>query len=219
MFIGHFGLALAAKKFAPSTSLGSLIFATEFVDLLWPACLLLGIEHVAIAPGITRMTPLNFTDYPISHSLLMVTVWSALVGGSYFLVRRYPRGAWVLAAGVFSHWILDWFTHRPDLAFYPGGTARFGLGLWNHPAAEGLLETAIFAVGIAIYLTSTRARDRIGSVAFWALMLMLFVGWLSAVLGPPPPSVNALAWGSLSVWITVPWACWADKHRDLLIKP
>jgi hypothetical protein len=71
MFIGHFGVALAAKKFAPKTSLGTTIFAAEFVDLLWPVLLLLGVEHVAISPGIMRMSPLDFVDYPISHSLLM----------------------------------------------------------------------------------------------------------------------------------------------------
>ncbi len=121
MFIGHFGLVLAAKRVAPKTSLGALIFATEFVDLLWPLCLLFGIEHVAIAPGITRMTPLDFTDYPITHSLLMCVVWAFAVSGIYFLLRRYGRGAWVLAIGVLSHWILDWITHRPDLTLYPGG--------------------------------------------------------------------------------------------------
>ncbi len=70
MFIGHFGVALAGKKATPETSLGTLIFAAQFLDLLWPVFLLLGIEHVEFVPGITRVSPMNFTDYPISHSLL-----------------------------------------------------------------------------------------------------------------------------------------------------
>lgn len=213
MFVGHFGLALAAKKIAPKTSLGALVFATEFVDLLWPICLLLKIEHVAIAPGITRMTPLDFTDYPITHSLLMGVVWAMIVGGIYFLLRRYGRGACVVAVGVLSHWILDWVTHRPDLALYPGGTAKYGLGLWNHPAAEMMLEGGILTIGAIMYLTATNARDRVGHYGTWSLIVFLLLGWLSALFAGAPPSARALAWGSLSIWITVPWAWWADKHR------
>ena len=214
MFVGHFGLALASKKIAPKTSLGALVFATEFVDLLWPICLLLGIEHVAIAPGITRMTPLDFTDYPITHSLLMGVVWAMVVGGIYFLFRRYGRGASVIAVGVLSHWILDWLTHRPDLALYPGGTAKYGLGLWHHPAAEMMLEGGIFAIGAIMYLTATNASDRVGRYGTWSLIVFLLLGWLSALFaGGAPPNARALAWVSLSIWITVPWAWWADKHR------
>ena len=81
MFIGHFGVALAAKKLAPRTSLGALVLAVQFADLLWPILLLAGIEHVEIVPGITKVSPFDFTDYPISHSLLMLFVWSLVVGG------------------------------------------------------------------------------------------------------------------------------------------
>ena len=72
MFIGHFGIGFGAKKYAPGISLGILFIAVQFLDLLWPSLLLLDLEHVVISPGITKVTPLDFTDYPISHSLLMV---------------------------------------------------------------------------------------------------------------------------------------------------
>lgn len=91
MFIGHFGLALAAKKLAPKTSLGTLILAADFVDLLWPIFLLLDIEQVRIVPGITRMSPLAFVSYPFTHSLAMVLLWSLVVAGLYFGLRGYPR--------------------------------------------------------------------------------------------------------------------------------
>ena len=35
MFIGHFGIALATKKVVPSTALGTLILAAQFMDFLW----------------------------------------------------------------------------------------------------------------------------------------------------------------------------------------
>jgi hypothetical protein len=62
VFIGHFGVGFGAKAAAPKTSLGTLFLAAQFTDLLWPSLLLLGLEKVEIAPGITRVTPLDFTD-------------------------------------------------------------------------------------------------------------------------------------------------------------
>ena len=115
MFVGHFGVGFAAKAAAPRVSLGTLFLAAQLVDLLWPTLLLLGLEKVEIRPGITRVTPLDFVSYPISHSLLMAVVWAALFAGAYLLLRRHAAGALVAFAAVVSHWLLDLATHRPDL--------------------------------------------------------------------------------------------------------
>jgi hypothetical protein len=218
MFIGHFGVALAAKKIAPRTSLGTLILAAQFADFLWPVLLLAGVEHVEIVPGITTVSPFDFTDYPTSHSLLMVFVWSLLVGGIYYGLRRYRRGAWVIAAAVISHWILDFIVHRPDLPLRPGGEARLGLGLWNSWPAAIAVEVLFFGAGLWIYLSSTRARDNVGRYGFWSLMAFIFFGWIITLFSGPPPDVRSLAWGALAMWIAVPWAWWADKHRNLALK-
>src|SRR5581483_6956620 len=42
MFVGHYAIGLAAKKFAPRTSLGLLIAAPILLDLIWPIFDLLG---------------------------------------------------------------------------------------------------------------------------------------------------------------------------------
>ena len=120
MFIGHFAVALGAKKAAPKVSLGTLIMAAQFVDLLWPIFLLLGIEHVRINPGDTAYTPLDFYDYPVSHSLLTGIGWAIVFGAVYYAIRRSARNAWILAACVLSHWLLDLIVHRPDLPLVPG---------------------------------------------------------------------------------------------------
>jgi len=65
MFIGHFAVGLGAKKVAPQVKLGTLFFAVQFLDLLWPIFLILGIEHARIAPGNTAFTP---CDFMITHS-------------------------------------------------------------------------------------------------------------------------------------------------------
>ena len=81
VFIGHFGVAMAAKRVAPRTSLGTLVMAAQFVDLLWPIFLLLGYEQVVISPGTTAVTPLDFVSYPFSHSLLADFGWACLFAG------------------------------------------------------------------------------------------------------------------------------------------
>ena len=172
MFIAHYAVALAAKKAAPRVSLGTLFLSVQLADLLWPVFLLLGLEHVRIAPGNTVVTPLDFYDYPITHSLVGALAWSVLFGAVYFLIRRYPKGAWIVGAGVLSHWILDLLVHRPDLPLIPGGAARVGLGLWNSLPATLILEFGFFIAGVVLYSRATAPMDRTGRYALWALLVL-----------------------------------------------
>src|SRR4051812_28247979 len=98
MFIGHLALGMGAKKYAPRTSLGLLIAASIFADLLWPTLLLLGIETVRIDPGNTRQTPLDFVHYPWSHSLLMLCMWGSLLGAGVYFMSKRRTDALIVAA-------------------------------------------------------------------------------------------------------------------------
>ena len=140
MFVGHFAVGLAAKPFAPRVSLATLILAAAFADLLWIVFFVTGLEHVEIAPGLMATNSLNLVSVPFSHSLLMDAVWALLCAGIYFLARRDSRGAWIIAAAVLSHWVLDVVTHRPDMQLAPGIDTRLGLGLWNSPTATLIVE-------------------------------------------------------------------------------
>lgn len=215
MFIGHYAIALAAKKAVPKTSLGMLVLAAQFLDLLWPLFLLLGWEHVRIEPGNTVFTPLDFYDYPISHSLLAVCGWAAGFSAIYYFMRRELRSAVILGACVLSHWLLDALTHRPDLPLLPGNEMRVGLGLWNHFAATVFIEVLLFTAGIFIYARATIAVDRIGRGAFLSFILFLGGIWLANIFSPPPPHVNAVAVAGLSLWLTALWAHWCDQHRKV----
>jgi hypothetical protein len=213
MFIGHFAVGFAAKKFAPRTNLAFLIAAPCFLDLLWPFFLLLGWEHVRIDPGNTRFTPLDLYDFPWSHSLLMSIVWATLFALIYHLITRYWPGTVVIWIGVVSHWVLDWITHRPDMPLYPGGP-RYGLGLWNSIAGTLVVELLMFAVGVWLYARTTRARDRIGQYAFLAYVALLLVLYIGDRFSPPPASVSELAWtGIAAEVILLLWAWWFDHHR------
>jgi membrane-bound metal-dependent hydrolase YbcI (DUF457 family) len=213
MFLGHFAVGLAAKRLTPYTSLGSLVVAVQFLDLLWPVFLLLGIERVRIDPGNTLLTPLAFEHYPWTHSLAMALLWGAAFGGLYLLFRRYPRGAWVLALGVCSHWVLDVVVHRPDLPLVPGLHTRLGLGLWNNPTGTIALEVSLFAAGVWLYARSTEPVDAVGTYSLSAFTAALLAIYGAALFGPVPPGSDAVAYAGLAQWLLVAWALWVDRHR------
>lgn len=219
MLIGHYAVAFAAKRAVPAVSLGTLILAAQLIDGLWPVFNLMGLERVEIAPGDTAFTPLRFVHYPITHSLLMCAVWAVLFGAAYYLVRRYRAGALMVAALVMSHWILDFVSHRPDLPLYPGSSAYVGLGLWQSVPATLAVEGTMFVAGLWLYLASTRARDRTGVIALWALVVVLLAAYLGAAFGPPAPSPEAVTWTGLAGWLTVPWGYWIDRHRAYRASP
>jgi hypothetical protein len=213
MFIGHYAVALAAKKVAPKVSLGTLFLSVQWLDLLWPIFLLLNVEHVRIDKGNTAFTPLDFYDYPISHSLLTVLGWSIGFALVYYFIRRYRRGAWILGVGVFSHWVLDFVTHRPDMPIFPGATVYVGLGLWNSITGTVIVEGMLFLAAVILYVRSTVAVDRTGRYAFWSLVGFLTLMWVANMFSPPPPNETAIAIASLSLWLVVPWGYWIDRYR------
>jgi len=212
VFIGHAAVAFAAKPLAPRTSLALLLAAAFWVDMVWPLFLLLGIERVKIDPGNTAFTPLDFLHYPWTHSLAAALGWSVLFGLA--CLRSGRRVALILGLLVFSHWVLDAVTHRPDLPLWPGSEAMIGLGLWNSVPATIAVECAMFAAGVWLYARSAPSQDRVGSWAFWGLIAFLAVAYLGNVFGPPPPGETAIAIAGLAGGILfTAWAWWADRHR------
>ena len=214
MFIGHYAVGLAAKKFAPHASLGALMAAPILLDLLWPIFLLLHLEHVTITPNPNPFLRLSFDFYPISHGLVAVVGWATLYASLYFAFSRYVRGAIVIWIGVASHWLLDYVVHRPDLPLY-AHSREFGLGLWNHRWITMAVEVAMLAVGIFVYLSVTKTKDKIGEYAFWGFIVVILAFYALAAFGPAPPSVNKLAIGTLFGWLFVLWAWWFDSHREV----
>jgi len=214
MFVGHFAVGFAAKRFAPKVSLGALILAAAFSDLLWIVFFVAGIEQVVIQPGIMVANSLNLVYIPFSHSLLMDIVWGALFAGVYILLRHDLRGAWILFIAVVSHWVLDVATHRPDMPLAPGIDTRFGLGLWNSRPATFVVEGALWVAAIVLYARGTQPRSRAGVYAFWTMIVLLTALWLLSLGGDPPPSLVALAISNVIFFTVVEaWAYWMDRSR------
>jgi hypothetical protein len=213
MFLGHLAVAFAAPRLAPRLPLPVLVAAAQLPDLIWPNLVLLGIETVRVAPGITAFTPLDFVAYPWSHSLVANLGWAALVALAWWAWRRDARGAWVLAAVVLSHWVLDAVSHRPDLPLALDGQTKVGLGLWESVTATLAVELAGFALAVALYRGATVPRRLLGSQLLAMFVAFLLLVYFAAAFGPPPPSDRAVAWSAQAVWLLVAFAWWVDRER------
>jgi membrane-bound metal-dependent hydrolase YbcI (DUF457 family) len=215
MFIGHYGLALGAKKVAPRVSLVMLFIAVEFVDILWPFLLLFDVEQVKIRPGFTEVTPFEFVHYPYTHSLFMGVVWGIVIGLAYWFFRKDFKGAVVVGLGVLSHWFLDFLVHIPDLPLTPFGDAKVGLGLWNFKWLTLLIESILFFGGVYVYSKSTRPVSPSGKWSLWVMAGFFIVASLYNTFGPPPQDSIMLLFISFAVLqgILLSLAFWVDKNR------
>ncbi|MGO9480442.1 MAG: hypothetical protein ACLP05_01495 [Candidatus Kryptoniota bacterium] len=204
---------MAGKKVDSRPSLGTLFLAAQFLDVLWPIFILLGLEHVEIDALPQKFLTLHFTSYPYSHSLAAAIFWSLAFGVTYYLIKKNLKVSVILGALVFSHWILDLIVHVSDLQLVPGVSARVGLGLYNSTVWTIVVEGLIFVVGIFLYIKSTKAKNIRGQVVFWSLMAFLAFAYVMNLTSPPPPSVKAIAYAGLSQWLIIAWAYWADRNR------
>jgi hypothetical protein len=205
MFVGHYSAAFAAKAVDRSIPLWQLFIAAQLVDVGWATLVLLGVEKVRIVPGITRSSPLDLYYMPYTHSLVAAVAWSVGAALLYRVVRgptAGPRPMVVVGAAVLSHWILDWVVHRPDLALYDDAV-KVGLGLWNRPLLAFLLEAGLLlgAAGFCLHTGPSPGGGR----GVWVLTAVLVAVQVMFLLGPPPPSVAAVAVTALVAYCAFAW--------------
>ncbi len=214
MFLGHLAVGFAAKKVAPKASLGVLLGASEFIDLLAPAFVLAGWERVRFESGTNPFLRSDFY-YPLSHSLLMTLVWALAAALVYWLLTRYRTGAIVVALAVLSHWLLDLVSHKPDLPLYPGKSPMLGLGLWYSVAGTVVVELLMLAAGVWLYLSVSLRRDWFGAIGLWSFLALMVLIYFSMLSGPPPPDQKAFAWVGIAFVLFLLWAHWFDRHREI----
>jgi hypothetical protein len=208
LFTGHYSVSFAGRATEKRIPLWLLFIAVQWIDVMWSIFVLLGIEKVRIVPGITASNALDLYYMPYTHSLLGVLCWSAL---AYAVCQFVPglrgkRTGLILAAAVFSHWILDLIVHRPDLSVY-ASMGKMGLGLWNYRGAAFALEIAVLLCGAAmLYRTATHKVRLTGFVVF----LAAFQGFGTFFL-PSPPSDHAAATSALVSYVVLALvAGWVD---------
>jgi len=205
LFVGHYSVSFAAKTAEKRIPLWLLFIAVQLIDVLWSIFVLLGIEKVRIVPGINASNALDLYYMPYTHSLLGVLCWSAL---AYVVCQLVPslrgkRTGLILAAAVFSHWILDLIVHRPDLALYDS-VGKIGFGLWNYRGAAFALEMAVLFCGAAMVYGTAAHKVRLAGFVIFLAALQVF----GTFFFPPPTSDHAAATTALVLYIVLALIAW-----------
>lgn len=222
MFIGHYGIALAAKRIDKDISLGLLFFAAQFADILFFLLVLLGIEKMSFVPGITQVSPLDFTYYPYSHGLAASLLWVGLFFAVSNIAPSKPdsnknRIALVIGATVLSHFLLDAIVHRADLPLLGGDSYKIGLGLWNYVFASSLIEFMIFLSGLWMYLKSTKGATFVGRYGMIIFSAFVTIMWMTTLLTPTPSDFNIIGFaifGLVFQLIVIGVVSWLDRRRN-----
>lgn len=154
MVAGHFGLAAGIKKIAPRLPLWSLLLATFFLDVIFIFFAAGGLEKInPVDPANPNAYGGSIIQAYYTHSLVGALLLSVLAG--LFAGWRWgKRGGYVIAAVVFSHWLLDLIVHRPDLPILPGNLGNLpllGFGLWQYPTISAVVELALVMGGTWFY--------------------------------------------------------------------
>ena len=217
MFLGHYGVAFALKRAEPKLSLGTLFLAVQLADLLWGVFLLLGWEHAAIVPE-NPIIPLEFTDYPISHGLLGMTLWSVAAAALYYSwptrdTTRHWQASVLVGLAVLTHFPLDFLVHFRDLPLLGNDSLKVGLGLWNHPTAAMVAELLALGGGVAIYLRLRSQRHPVRPVRLGVLVLILVGIYFASQYGPVPPNITTLGVSDVALFLALAaTAAWADRR-------
>jgi hypothetical protein len=210
MFVGHYGVSFALRRVHPQIPLWVLFLAVQLLDVFWAPFVLLGIEKVRIVPGITATNPLDLYYMPYTHGLISAALWSLAAYALYRLWRRSDaRAAVLVGLAVFSHWVLDFVAHRPDLPLYDD-TAKVGLGLWNLPVLAFLVE-ALLLFGFMWAFLRTHTRRKTSMLIFGIIMLIVQA---IVFFGPPPDSGPSIAITALVAYglFTAFVAWWERPH-------
>jgi hypothetical protein len=218
MFLGHYGLAFALKRAEPKVSLGTWFVAVQLLDLLWGIFLLLGWEHARIIADPAAVTPLEFWDYPISHSMVGALAWGIVAAVGYYSwptrdTTRHWQAATLVGVAVFSHYVLDVLVHLPDLPLLGNDSPKLGLGLWRYPIATMVLELAVLVAGVAVYVALRSKRHPVRPVRLTILLLVLLATYFASVYGPLPPNISTVAVADIAIiLIAALLAAWADRR-------
>ena len=216
MFVGHYGVAFAARGVEKRLPLWAYFLAVQWVDLVWTVLVFFGVERVSIEPGVSPPGPLVFDYYPYTHSLAAGVAWAAIAFMGYRVITRMQgsqRVAGILALAVLSHWFLDLVVHQPDLDIYDE-TRKVGLGLWNHPIIEVCVEYVLLFGGMLFYFKRSPELSMKRRIAMAVLCVFMSLVQLMGSFGPPPASVKAMAVSGFVIYaLFAGLAAWAEGRR------
>lgn len=209
MFLGHYAVAFGAKKIDPKISLGTLFLSANFLDLIYPFFVLIGVENIQVNKDFVGLMPYEFY-YPYSHSLIMAIVWGILVGVVFCIPSQKIKKMSLLFFLVISHWVLDFISHRPDIPVFLNGP-HYGLFLWRNLILTITVEMSLFLLGLSLYVKTKGWKGLQKKWTFVLLVGLLLVIYAGSIFGPPPPNTTAFAISGLLQWLFVGWGYWFDR--------
>jgi len=222
MFVGHYGVAFAARGAEKRLPLWAYFIAVQWVDILWTVLVFFGVEKVHIQPGVNPSGPLVFDYYPYTHSLMAAIGWGAAAYGLYRFVFTRRQGsqltAGILALCVASHWFLDLLVHLPDLPV-TDEHLKVGLGLWYHPTLELAVELVLLFAGLAYCFSRSPELSRPRRVTLVIFCLVMTAFQLAGSFGPPPPSVKVMAVSGLVLYLLFAGVAWLIERRPAASRP
>ncbi len=150
----------------------------------------------------------------------MGALWGGVFAGWHFLRRRDSQAEWIIFAAVLSHWVADYLMHKPDMQLAPGLDRYFGLGLWTSIPTTLVVEGSVWLVGIVMYCRATTPKNRIGTLAYWSIIVLLTYIWLLAPFTPLPTDISAddavndlKTFNLIFLILLVMWSYWINWLR------
>lgn len=138
MRVGHAGVALAAKRVAPTAPLWLLVVAAYGPDILEVALRVFGSYNRAL-----------------SHSLIAVALGATILAMGFFSERRDWRGTIAIWLTYVLHWPADYITGTKPT--WPGGP-WVGLNLYDHRVLVWVVDLGVLFAGALIYASGRRRR-------------------------------------------------------------
>jgi len=221
VFVGHYGATFLLKKKYPHTPFWALLIGVQFVDVLLMIFIMFGIEKIRFVPGFTETNPWDSFFMPYSHSLVASFVWSAIVMTAVWLLfkKKFAEKtsgiALAIGLSVFSHFILDFFVHTPDLPLLGDDSMKVGLGLWRYLEANLIVESTFLVLCLLVYLRGNQpGESAVGKYGMHGLVAFMIVANSIAPFMPIPGSVYEFAMQALFAYFLFAFlGAYFDKKR------
>lgn len=173
MYVGHMAMGLALKEANPKLVAWPIIIGVCLIDILGGIFLLL--DWDSVLPDLSAIPymyfDLTFMDW--DHSLMMALIWTVVWGGLCFMIDK--KLGWVAGFAVFSHWLMDWPVHSPDLALYPYAEYHFGGSIWMKWGTWAWIAEGILSLGLLWFAWIRSVRRGVSFFGPAAVLLGMFI--------------------------------------------
>ncbi len=214
MYIGHYGIALAAKKAAP-IPLWLLFLAVQLPDIIAFCLVILGVERIAYVGGDNPFYRTAIEYVPYSHSLVLNLVYAGLTLVLFWKLAGRTWGL-VLSLLVLSHWFIDFVFQKANMPLWLD-SFPVGLGLWDYPVFSFAAEILFVVVGAWLVLRD--ARSGMNPRLLVATIVLMCAFFAFVTLGHAPPAIAASP-QLMGIMVLVPYllftllAAFIDRRRE-----